>query len=375
MICRVLLVTIAIFAASALPTQAKPSPISKETITLIIKASPAAELQTELSLRSAVWVKGMRQLALKPETATDYHIIASDAQVDVKGSEGSVSYRVLPDGTLLRISDGALFAASANFTKTLTATIQKLRNRHYGEMLPWSRVKDLVPRKAKFTVIDIETGLRFHVQRRAGAEHADVQPLTKADTAIMNSIYGGVWSWDRRAVLVKTEQGIIAGSMHGMPHGGDGIPDNDFSGHFCIHFYESVTHGTGSLDPAHQAMVHKAAGKLQDYVDSLTARGTIDLLMVSINQKDSLLLTLLSADNASYSSLSQAWLDTSIKKARLLNEPPDSANERGTSLTLPIRVSLWTSRTKAETKRLLVQLSRSSEQAPWKISGIELADR
>ncbi|MCC3377949.1 hypothetical protein LKX83_33445, partial [Cohnella sp. REN36] len=70
----------------------------------------------------------------------------------------------------------------------------------------------------------------------AGKYHADVQPLTKADTKIMKQIYNGKWSWKRKAIVVKKDHHYYAASMQGMPHGGDGIPDNSFSGHFCIHF-------------------------------------------------------------------------------------------------------------------------------------------
>ena len=37
------------------------------------------------------------------------------------------------------------------------------------EMLPWEEVNNIIPNKTKFTIIDIETGLTFKVQRRAGS--------------------------------------------------------------------------------------------------------------------------------------------------------------------------------------------------------------
>ena len=45
------------------------------------------------------------------------------------------------------------------------------------EASEWNTVKELLPRGAKFTVIDVESGKSFNVQRRAGSRHADVQPL------------------------------------------------------------------------------------------------------------------------------------------------------------------------------------------------------
>jgi len=108
-------------------------------------------------------------------------------------------------------------------------------------------------------VTDVRTGISFKVQRRGGSKHADVQPLTAADTAKMKQLYGQ-WSWGRRAILVTVNGRTMAASMNGMPHGAGAITGNNFPGHFCIHFLGSRTHGTNSLDPDHQYMVRVAAG-------------------------------------------------------------------------------------------------------------------
>lgn len=93
------------------------------------------------------------------------------------------------------------------------------------EMLPWEIVNNIIPDKTNFTIIDIETGLSFKVQRRAGSHHADVQPLTKEDTQIMKKIYNNKWSWNRRAIIVLINNQMIAASMHGMPHGAGALPN------------------------------------------------------------------------------------------------------------------------------------------------------
>ena len=43
-----------------------------------------------------------------------------------------------------------------------------------------------------------------------------------------------------------------------MPHGTCAITNNNFDGHFCIHFYNSRTHGTNRVDEAHQNCVARA---------------------------------------------------------------------------------------------------------------------
>lgn len=107
-------------------------------------------------------------------------------------------------------------------------------------------------------VTDVLTKKSFTVIRKGGTNHADVEPLTAKDTAIMKSIYGGKWSWDRRAVWVEIEGTLYAGSMNGMPHGKEIINNNNFAGHFCIHFTGSRTHATNRVDARHQAAIKVA---------------------------------------------------------------------------------------------------------------------
>jgi|GEM_PF-724264 len=129
-----------------------------------------------------------------------------------------------------------------------------------GEYLGWfDKVQNIFEKNEVAVVTDIKTGKSFKVKRLYGRNHADVEPLTKEDTAIMKSIYGK-WSWDRRAVVVTIDGKTIAGSMNGMPHGGQQIENNDFQGHFCIHFKGSKTHKGNRTDVTHQAAVKVAAG-------------------------------------------------------------------------------------------------------------------
>ncbi len=108
------------------------------------------------------------------------------------------------------------------------------------------------------TVTDVDTGLSWQVKRSGGSNHADVQPLTAADTAKMKQAYGGSWSWNRRAIWVTINGVSYAASMNGMPHGTGSITTNNFDGHHCIHFLNSRTHTGNRWDTQHQSMVQKA---------------------------------------------------------------------------------------------------------------------
>lgn len=126
----------------------------------------------------------------------------------------------------------------------------------------WETVQFEFAKGEVATIFDVATGKSFKVQRYSGHNHADCEPLSAEDTAIMRDIYGGKWSWARRAIWVTVDGTTYAASMNGNPHGGDEarIDGNGFSGHFCVHFKDSYGHGSGAEDPDHQQMISSAYG-------------------------------------------------------------------------------------------------------------------
>lgn len=111
---------------------------------------------------------------------------------------------------------------------------------------------------ARFTVTDVKTGLSFRARRFGGWHHADVEPITAEDTAVMKRIAGGKWSWDRRPIWVSYGGKTVAASMHCMPHMSNPTRSNNFDGHFCIHLYNSLVHENDKECPRHQACVQQA---------------------------------------------------------------------------------------------------------------------
>ena len=164
----------------------------------------------------------------------------------------------------------ALFSSSAPKKTASTTTVTS--NAPVGEStvapakgtakeMDWwtSGIQEIFPRGATAKITDVATGLAWREQRRGGTNHADVQPLTAADTAALKRAYGGTWSWNRRAIFVTINGINYAASMNGMPHGGGSITDNNFDGHHCIHFTNSRTHGSNKVCELHQAAIKKAA--------------------------------------------------------------------------------------------------------------------
>lgn len=138
-------------------------------------------------------------------------------------------------------------------------TVQKvLQHKMKIYATPWALVHKEWERLQVVTVIDVKTEKSFKVLRYGGYYHADVEPCTAEDTRTMLDIYGGKWSWNRRAVIVELNGKYIAASMNGMPHMKFTVADNNFKGHFCIHFLGSRVHQTRKLDVAHQKMVQAA---------------------------------------------------------------------------------------------------------------------
>ncbi len=175
-------------------------------------------------------------------------------------------------GSAIRLQSltGTAAVISANLIPEYSGALDWFKEVRYI----WSRGEDAV-------ITDVETGLSFQVKRTYGTNHADVEPLTKADTAVVKKIWGG-FNWERRAVIVQVGKYTIAASMTGMPHAGvdskpankyvsgrsagygkgtnlDAVKNNGCSGVMDIHFKNSRTHTTNTLQKSQQDMVKKAA--------------------------------------------------------------------------------------------------------------------
>ena len=202
----------------------------------------------------------------------------------------------------------------------------------YGEFLSWAEVDELFPKYCEAKVIDLETGSHFMIQRRGGTYHADVQPLTARDTEVMKKIYNDKWSWKRRAVIVQLDNSRkIAASMNGMPHGLGNIEGNDFDGHFCIHFKDSTTHGSRKVDTAHQLMIWKSAGLLDQQLSSLKAGDTIDVFLAAVDQGEKIIAVKL-LDTGSWNTL--LLLEANIDDIKTYEITPVDVNTFRTNVRL-----------------------------------------
>lgn len=139
------------------------------------------------------------------------------------------------------------------------------------EMVDWytGDIQTVWARGVVAVVTDVKTGISLRIKRWSGGSHVDGEPLTAADTAALCKIYGVKNAqeisdknlYQRRPLWVTVGGRTFAASLYGVPHNypdGDTIPDNDFNGQLCIHFLNSRTHSSSTVDPDHMAAIRYA---------------------------------------------------------------------------------------------------------------------
>ncbi|WP_156889717.1 hypothetical protein [Paenibacillus harenae] len=350
-------------------------------ILITVQASRQAAFVSELRIESRELTQALIKAAKDNVSAPP---LIPDVDILIRQDGTQSAYRLEPSGNLWNETTSVRLALPKEASEKLLKLAKGLRDRHYGRLIAWDDAEGLIPRKSIFTVTDIDSGLTFRVQRRAGSDHADVQPVTKEDTRIMKHIYRDKWSWKRKAVLVHAEGKWIAASMNGMPHGGDGIPGNGFSGHFCIHFYLSSTHKSDQPDLAHQLMVHKAAGDLQPYFDAASPVVLAKTAVVVMNHQDPELLSQL-AEGLPKEELDRFVLEmeqlSSIQEQRRKREGNGSngADEQepvGESLSakVTVPVTMESRNGSQHNTRCHFQFKRESVQSPWRFEQARLGE-
>lgn len=347
---------------------------------IVVKASPQASLQTEAAVDDRRLLQALAQL---PEAQAAATLPWTDVWLTIRQPDGVARTYALSAGGALYAEAGQMIALPGEARRELLRMRTEARQRHYGRLIPWTEAQRLLPLKSVATVTDVESGIAFKAQRRAGSRHADMQPLTKADSAAMKTIYGGAWSWRRKAVIVEADGERIAASMHGMPHGGDGIPGNGFNGHFCIHFPGSTTHGSGQVDADHQWMVLKAAGEWERALAKASPRELVDSVLVAVNQQEPALLALafgrsdhpalpaLLSDMRSWNALKPPER-ASVKGKGRPPEPPEGPEmEGGLRLDLPMPLTVYRVGRRPVAQTFVFRLYRIAPVAPWLLADIE----
>ncbi|MFD1266226.1 hypothetical protein [Paenibacillus motobuensis] len=341
------------------------------TVTICVRINPSAAYEHKTVLTDAA---ALQLLKGSKEEKAERSAGLSDIFITIIQYGKTSHFRMEKSGALWNETELTRLVLTRKATIQLEAHAKSLRASHYGSILPWSEVSKLLPKKSKFSIIDMEKGLEFRAQRRAGSRHADVQPLTKEDTKTMKQIFDNRWSWDRRAIIVVLDNNTrIAASMNGMPHGGDGIPDNGFSGHFCIHFLSSCTHRSVHPDLFHQLMVYTAAGRRGEFLNSLSPDKLAQTFIGALSQRDSdLIKTVLEGANTETVNTFLKELEDGtafriiIRKRSTLKD-----KEYGLTEHLVIPIIMKRKNQLEQSVSLQFELVRESVYSPWRIMNVQ----
>lgn len=167
-------------AVIAPPVHGAPKPEGSKVILTVRYGHD--ELASSLGIESVSIAHALTKAKREPASGV---IGLPDVAVSLVNGQKESIYRLEPTGMLWDPAAQQRLVPDAATAHKLVAYANQLRSNHYGAMIEWSDVRKLVPLKQIFTITDMGTGMSFRVQRRAGSDHADVQPISKADSHMM----------------------------------------------------------------------------------------------------------------------------------------------------------------------------------------------
>ena len=253
---------------------ATPAPTGSNTATPAPTVTPGGSSQTEASystLRLGSSGNAVKNLVtelknqgyFKGDVVSKYN---SSVESAVKAFQKAKGLTV--DGIAGPATQHALYGTvpiGAADTSNLSMTL------YPAEKIDWvtGGIDELWKRGSNYKIYDVKTGIVWWAHRWSGGNHADIEPLTAADTARLCKAYGVSTAqeikdrdlWQRRPCLVTIGTRTFACSLYGVPHNypkGDTIPDNKYDGQACLHFTNSRTSDTNRIDSGHQAAIDYA---------------------------------------------------------------------------------------------------------------------
>ena len=250
-------------SASALPyTQAQAMP-----------ASPVSETPVSASVLrsgdSGDQVKNMqsRLVALGYLTAADgiFGPKTFQAVKTFQQRNGLTSDGIAGKMTLTRLNSAAAVAAfgtsAATYDQPAEQTTVGFKAPAAKDVIvaDWYNViRDKVRKQPDVVIYDPVSGLHYNLHMFSFGKHADAEPPTAADTAIMNKVVG-TNDWSPKFVWVILSDGTVyLGSTHSHGHEVDHTSGNDLTGHVCVHFPRSMSdaEATGPYAVSHQKEIN-----------------------------------------------------------------------------------------------------------------------
>ena len=189
-----------------------------------------------------------------------------DAVKAFQRAEGLKADGVVGPDTLSRLM--ARYSGSSSATTPEVGSGTVVYNVHWFNYKSWYTGTVGLKRNATAVLTDLTTGRSLNIHIQSTGNHADVEPLTSKDTTTLCEIFGvsnpSNISYKRRPMLLTIGNYKLVCSIYGTPHGSQDITDNNYPGQFCLHFYQSKTHESDSVNADHQSAITKAANLMKD---------------------------------------------------------------------------------------------------------------
>lgn len=226
------------------PTPA-PAPTAAPTVTDLPVPSPVYPMLQLGSTGNAVTLlqQGLKSLSYPVEVTGTYDSITKAAVEAFQRLN-----RLTPDGVAGEKTQVKLFSGHAASYQADAPTLPPGEGAYDGpaasdvQLLHWfNEIKPTIRAGQTILVYDPSSRLAWTLRLYSLGRHADAEPLTATDTAVMYKAFGSQFTWNQKAVYVRLPSGTwTLASTHDMPHLSGSIKDNNFDGHLCVHFLRDL---------------------------------------------------------------------------------------------------------------------------------------
>ena len=160
--------------------------------------------------------------------------------LDDDGIAGAKTQTVLYSGNAKRYDSSSGSSSGGSSSGSTGTTVAP--NGATIQLLHWfDDVKPTLKNGQNLIAYDPDTGISWTLRIMSRGNHADVEPLTAADTAAMFQAFGNKDSWGPKVVYIKLPDGRWSiASTHNVAHGSQTISDNNFDGQNCVHFLRDM---------------------------------------------------------------------------------------------------------------------------------------
>lgn len=183
---------------------------------------------------------------LKDDCDGIYGDITVDAVKKYQRAKGLTVDGIAGNGTIRCIFGSTSGSSSGSSGSAAAGSVKELQWFNDGYRLMQS--------KPTIRILDCKSGISWKAKYINGSQHADIIPSSADEAYKIRNIIG---NYERRPVIVTINGTMYAGSMYAVPHG-----ETDYCSYFdgvmCIHFTGSMTHGSDSVDAAHQSAIREA---------------------------------------------------------------------------------------------------------------------